>query len=384
MAKPSSRAQSRGQDSARFKGLLEALHREEQLRIAELCQKSQLRVQLRLLNLVEIYQPKLLVGTTASNPARKPNSGATELEWVWDPLVENVEATACPQCHHPTFELSLTRQGGLACPASPPPVRPRPDDEPGVRRGRNSGNSGGIPVSEYLFAWRTTTTARLTDDTEAMGNNLDPVLCTVGPATAHRRPYAIQLLGRLFPTDLPSPAGPTFRLSATELLPFRERVQDGIGMPGAMAAVARPGIFARIGHHRGPHGVGLDVPQNDEQVVAVLDDRGSEAALPDVAAGSLSPVVPPGVSDGQGLEDAADRLPGGRLEKQMKMVGHQAVAEERERVPCLGAGEIAKEHIPFAVGAEDIGSVVPAVDRVVNKVIACRSWKSSHESNLPT
>ena len=241
-----------------------------------------------------------------------------------------------------------------------------------------------IPVSEHLFAWRTTTTARLRDDAEAMGNDLDPVLCTVGPATAHRRPHAIQLLGRLFPTDLPSPAGPTFRLSATELLPFRERVQDGIGMPGAMAAVARPGILARIGHHRGPHRVGLDVPQNDEQVVAVLDDRGSEAALPDVAAGSLSPVVPPGVSDGQGLEDAADRLPGGRLEKQMKMLGHQAVAEERERIPCLGAGEIAKEHIPFAVGAEDIGSVVPAVDRVVNKVIACRSWKSSHESNLPT
>jgi hypothetical protein len=67
-----------------------------------------------------------------------------------------------------------------------------------------------------------------------------------------------------------------------------------------------------------------------------------------------------------------------------KMVGHQAVAEERERVPCLGASEIAKEHIRFAVGAEDIGPVVPAVDRVVNKVIACRSWKSSHESNLPT
>ena len=111
----------------------------------------------------------------------------------------------------------------------------------------------GIPVSEHLFAWRTTTTARLTDDAEAMGNDLDPILCTVGPDTAHRRPHAIQLLGRLFPTDLPSPAGPAFRLSATELLPFRERVQGGIGMPGAMAAVARPGILARIGHHRGPH-----------------------------------------------------------------------------------------------------------------------------------
>ena len=67
-------------------------------------------------------------------------------------------------------------------------------------------------------------------------------------------------------------------------------------MPFAMAAVARPVILARIGHHRGPHRVGLYVPQNYEQVVAVLYYRVSEAALPDVAAGSLSPVVPPGVS----------------------------------------------------------------------------------------
>ncbi len=76
-------------------------------------------------------------------------------------------------------------------------------------------------MSGHVFARRTTTTARLTDDAEAMGYDLDPVLCAVGPATAHRRPHAIQLLGRLFPTDLPSPAGPTFRLSATEPLPFR-------------------------------------------------------------------------------------------------------------------------------------------------------------------
>src|SRR5208337_3248074 len=44
------RAQSRGEDSARFKGRFEALHREEQVRTAELRQKSQLRVHLRLLN----------------------------------------------------------------------------------------------------------------------------------------------------------------------------------------------------------------------------------------------------------------------------------------------------------------------------------------------
>ena len=145
-------------------------------------------------------------------------------------------------------------------------------------------------------------------------------------------------------------------------------------MPGAMAAVARPGRLARVGHHRGPHRVGLDVQVETSSRWSpswMTGDR--QRPCRDVAAGSLSPVVPPGVSDGQGLEDAADRLPGGRLEKQMKMVGRPAVAEERERIPCLGAGEVAKEHIPFAVRAGDIGSVVPAVDRVVNKVVACRS-----------
>ena len=33
---------------------------------------------------------------------------------------------------------------------------------------------------------------------------------------------------------------------------------------------------------------------------------------------------------------------------------------------------------------DNLTRLVPAVDRVVNQVIACRSWKSSHESTLPT
>ena len=229
---------------------------------------------------------------------------------------------------------------------------------------RASFRVGGIPVSEHLFAWWTTTTGGHTDDAEATGNDLDPVLCTEGPATVHRRPHAIQLLGRLFPTDLPSPAGPRSGSVRPSCSHSGNESRRGLACPAPwqrwLDQVYSHGSATIVADR-----VGLDVPQNDEQVVAALDDRGLEAALPDVAAGSLSPVVPPGVSDGQGLEDAADRLPGGRLEKQMKMVGHQAVAEERERIPCLGAGEIAKEHIAFAVGAEDIGSVVPAVDRVV-------------------
>ena len=85
-----------------------------------------MKVHLRLLNLVEIHQPKLLIRTRVTAPARGPVPRPAELEWVWDPLVENVEATVCPQCRHPTFEFGLTRQGELACTActaARPPAR---------------------------------------------------------------------------------------------------------------------------------------------------------------------------------------------------------------------------------------------------------------------
>ena len=120
---------------------------------------------------------------------------------------------------------------------------------------------GGIPVSERNSSVRASFRGADDHDGAAHGR------CRGDgkwprPSPLHRRAghcalttARLQLLGRLFPTDLPSPAGPTFRLSATVLLPLRERVQDGIGMPGAMAAVARPGILARIGHHRARTGL---------------------------------------------------------------------------------------------------------------------------------
>ena len=106
-------ARNRGEDPARFAARIEALEREEQLRTAELRQKSQLKVHLRLLNLLVIHQPKLLVGTIASEfLAGNPTPTPAKLEWVWDPLVENVEAASCPECRHPTFEFaSLARAG---------------------------------------------------------------------------------------------------------------------------------------------------------------------------------------------------------------------------------------------------------------------------------
>src|SRR5205814_1720877 len=55
------RAEARKEDLSRFAGRLEALNREERIRVSELRQKSALRVRLRLLQLLVVEQPKFLL-----------------------------------------------------------------------------------------------------------------------------------------------------------------------------------------------------------------------------------------------------------------------------------------------------------------------------------
>jgi hypothetical protein len=111
------KARNRESDPAKFIARLESLTREEELQGAELRRKSQLKVNLRLLNLLVIHQPKLLFHTAVATAGTASIVGRTE--WVWDPLVESIEAAVCPNCRHPTFEFGVTRQGRLVCPNCP-------------------------------------------------------------------------------------------------------------------------------------------------------------------------------------------------------------------------------------------------------------------------
>ncbi len=107
-----SRARARSEDLARYASRRAALEREEGLRIAELRQKSALRVQMRLLNVLVVQQPKLVLRSQLSSDRV---SGQVEL--VWDPLMEVLEAVPCPVCERPSFELALTRAGQVVCSA---------------------------------------------------------------------------------------------------------------------------------------------------------------------------------------------------------------------------------------------------------------------------
>jgi len=121
------KARNRDDDPARFASRLEALTREEDLRSAELRRKSQLKVHLRLLNLLVVHQPKLLLRAAVVSAG----SVVGRLDWVWDPLIESIEAAVCPECRRPTFEFGVTRQGRLVCSACA--AAPRPLAQPARR-----------------------------------------------------------------------------------------------------------------------------------------------------------------------------------------------------------------------------------------------------------
>ncbi len=106
------RATRRGDDQARFASRRQAIDREEGLRVSELRQKSTLRVQLRLVHLLVVHQPKLLLQAEVAAARRPP----FPLELVWDPLTASLEAASCPRCGRPTFALQLDRLSRLVCP----------------------------------------------------------------------------------------------------------------------------------------------------------------------------------------------------------------------------------------------------------------------------
>ena len=123
LAEQVERARGRGEDLERFAGRREALEREEQFRVGELRRKGALRVEVALLAVALVWQPKLLVRARVQGPLPRE---ADTLELVWDPLVSAVEAAPCPGCGRPKRAWGWSRAGRLMCPAcaARAPARP--------------------------------------------------------------------------------------------------------------------------------------------------------------------------------------------------------------------------------------------------------------------
>jgi hypothetical protein len=103
----------RGEVAAPFEAQRQALDRKEQAQLADLRHKLALRVQIKLLNVLHVIQPKLRLPVQLI-PAQ--GSGG-EIEIVFDPALQKIEAPVCPVCARPTLALALTRSSHVVCPA---------------------------------------------------------------------------------------------------------------------------------------------------------------------------------------------------------------------------------------------------------------------------
>ncbi|MDE3088912.1 MAG: hypothetical protein KGJ80_05965 [Chloroflexota bacterium] len=108
------KAQTRGDETESLRLRQDALNREEALRLDELARKAQIRVQLKLVNLLHVKIPRLFISTRVT-AKQIPTIHPAALTLTWDPLTEKTDALVCPNCQRPTFELRVNRQGVLHC-----------------------------------------------------------------------------------------------------------------------------------------------------------------------------------------------------------------------------------------------------------------------------
>jgi hypothetical protein len=108
------KTQTREDETKSLRLRQDALNREQVLRLDELARNAQLRVRLKLVNLLHVKIPRLFIRTRVTTK-QFPMIHPASLTLTWDPLIEKTDALVCPNCRHPTFELRLNRQGVLHC-----------------------------------------------------------------------------------------------------------------------------------------------------------------------------------------------------------------------------------------------------------------------------
>lgn len=88
---------------------LAAVQQERAHKLADVAGRYQVRVQLHLINLLVIYQAKMIMPVIISNRAAEVSAYA-----VWDPVLHRLEPLPCNVCGQPMMRLALCHNGHLA------------------------------------------------------------------------------------------------------------------------------------------------------------------------------------------------------------------------------------------------------------------------------
>jgi hypothetical protein len=109
------KARGKGDQAESLRLRLEAVDREEAVRLEDLRRKAALRAELRMRNMLHLKAPRLFLAAQIVTGGRGP-ARAIPLTLTWDPVVGKLDAVACPHCGQPAYEFRLTAHAELRCP----------------------------------------------------------------------------------------------------------------------------------------------------------------------------------------------------------------------------------------------------------------------------
>lgn len=156
---------------------------------------------------------------------------------------------------------------------------------------------------------------------------------------------------------------------------------DGEGISECREVETRPTPVRCVLDDLRADGIEQDIAENGEQVMVLLNRETLEAPLPDMAMTAVVPMIAPDMTGHPPLHEGTERARGGGLHDEVKMIGHQADAEELDGVGGFRGGEQVEKGGVIAVLVEDRGTPVPPIEDMVGVSSRFSTRNSRHEKS---
>ena len=125
----------------------------------------------------------------------------------------------------------------------------------------------------------------------------------------------------------------------------------------------------RVVHHIVEHRQEMPIP---------LDRKVLEAALPDMAVAAVVPVIAADVTRQPPLHQPTEGVAARRFQDEMKMIGHQAEAQDFDRIFGFGDGQQVEKGAVVAVFVKDRRAPVATVDDMVDVAADLTARETRH------
>ena len=193
---------------------------------------------------------------------------------------------------------------------------------------------------------------------EAFGRDLDPILAAewraAGDAAANGREFALAL-------HAVHCCQPMARQ-----LDRRRRQKRTIGVFRPQAEARPTPILGAIDKLRSQR-IALDVAQHGQEMLIALDRKRFEPPLPHVAAAAVMPVIAADVARQQPLHPATEIAVAVRPKDEVKMVWHQAPADQAHRQPLAGRFKQADEGFVILIFVKHLAPPIAPIEHMVKQ-----------------